>query len=70
MAAVNTDIRQTKVLLKQARNAIARAIDDGDMTVEDGVALGDLLERGSVHLTLASLPKAVPDLAAACSMFD
>ena len=70
MAAISTDIRQTKVLLKQAGNAIAKAIGDGDLTVEDGAELGDLLERGSVHLTPASLPKAVPDLAAACSMFD
>ena len=70
MAAIKTDIRQMSTLMKQAGNAIGKAIGDGDMTVEDGAALGDLLEESSTHLTLANLPTAVPGLTAACSMFD
>jgi outer membrane protein assembly factor BamB len=70
LGAINTDIRQIKVLLKQAGNAINKAVDDGDMTTEKASKLGDLLEQSAANLRPASLERAVTDLAAACSMFD
>ena len=70
LAAINTDIRQMRVLLKQAGNAITKAVNDGDMTAEDATTLGNLLEQSTVRLTPAGLTQAVTDLAAACAMFN
>ena len=69
-AAIDTDIRQIKVLLKQAGNAITKAVDDGDMTAEKASTLGDLLEQSAANLTPANLRLAVTEMAAACGMFD
>lgn len=69
-AAINTDIRQIKVLLAQAESAIPKAIDDGDMTFEDAATLNDLLQKSTVNLSPATLGQATRDMAAACSMFD
>jgi hypothetical protein len=69
-AAIDTDIRQIKVLLKQAGNAITNAVSDGDMTPDDAVTLGNILEQSAANLTPANLKLAVKDLAAACGMFD
>ncbi len=69
-AAINTDIRQIKVLLKQAGSAIPKAVNDGDMTTEDATALGDLLKQSAVNLTPAKLDDAATKMAAACEMFD
>ena len=70
LAAINTDIRQIKVLLKQAGNAIDKAVDDGDMTAEKASTPGDLLAQSAAKLTPASLELAVTDIAAGCRMFD
>jgi len=69
-AAINTDILQIKVLLKQAGDAIDQAVDDGDMTAEKASTLGDLLAQSAVKLTPADLELAVTDMAAGCRMFD
>jgi hypothetical protein len=69
-AAIDTDIRQIKVLLKQAGNAINKAVDDGDMTAEKASKLGDLLAQSAANLTPANLDVAVTEMAAACGMFD
>ena len=69
-AAINTDIRQIKVLLTQAESAIPKAVGDGDMTADDASKLHDLLEQSSQKLSPANLEDAVRDMAAACSMFD
>ena len=69
-AAINTDILQIKVLLKQAGNAIDKAVNDGDMTAEKASTLGDLLAQSAVKLTPADLELAVTDMAAGCRMFD
>ncbi|MEH6607269.1 MAG: hypothetical protein V7711_16940, partial [Pseudomonadales bacterium] len=69
-AAIDTDIRQIKVLLKQASHAITKAADDGDMTAEKASTLGNLLEQGTANLTRASLEQVVSSLASACTMFD
>ena len=69
-AAINTDILQIKVLLKQAGNAIDKAVDDGDMTAEKASTLGDLLAQSAARLTPADLELAVTDMAAGCRMFD
>jgi hypothetical protein len=69
-AAINTDIRQIKILLKQAGNAIDKAVDDFDMTAEKASTLGDLLAQSAAKLTPASLELAVTDMAAGCRMFD
>jgi len=68
LAAINTDIRQIKVLLKQAGNAITKAVSDGDMAADKASTLGNLLEQGTSNLTRASLEQAVSDLASACAM--
>jgi len=70
LAAINTDIRQIKVLLKQAGNAITKAVSDGGMTAEDAGTLGDLLEQSTANLAPANLELAVTEMAAACVMFD
>lgn len=70
LAAINTDIRQIKVLLKQADNAITKAVDDGDMTAEKASTLGDLLEQSAANLTPANLKFAVTEMTAACGIFD
>jgi outer membrane protein assembly factor BamB len=70
MAAINTDIQQINVLLKQAGNAITKAVDDGDMTAEKASTLVDLLEQSAANLTPANLDVAVTEMAAACGMFD
>jgi outer membrane protein assembly factor BamB len=69
-AAIDTDIRQIKVLLRQAGGAITKAVSDGDMTPEKAGTLGDLLEQSAANLTPAKLKLAVTELAAACGMFD
>lgn len=69
LAAINTDIRQIKVLLNQASNAITQALSDGDVTVEDAGALGNLIEQSRVNLTPANLQQATKDLAEACETF-
>jgi hypothetical protein len=46
-----TDIRQIKVLLKQAGSAIPKAVSDGDMIAEDSGSLGSLLEQSTDSLT-------------------
>jgi outer membrane protein assembly factor BamB len=70
LAAITTDIRQIKVLLKQAGNAVAQAVDEGDMTAKKASTLGDLLEQSAANLTPANLKPAVTEMAAACKMFD
>jgi outer membrane protein assembly factor BamB len=70
LAAINTDIRQIKVLLKQAEGAIPQAVNDTDMTAEDAGTLANLLAQSRISLTLASLSQAVPSLHKACGMFD
>mgnify|MGYP001597557365 FL=1 len=69
-AAINTDIRQIKVLLRQASNAIDVAVSDGDMSTGDAATLDDLLAQSTANLTPASLELAVTDMAAGCRMFD
>jgi hypothetical protein len=69
-AAIDTDIMQIKVLLKQAGNAITKALDNNDMTAEDADTLGNLLEQSAANLTPANLKLAVTEMAAACGMFD
>jgi hypothetical protein len=70
LAAINTDIRQIKALLKQARNAITRAVSDGDMTTEKASTLGDLLEQSAAKLTPTNPTYSVTEMATACGMFD
>jgi hypothetical protein len=69
-AAINTDIRQIRVLIKQAGNALPQAVSDGDITADNAATLGDLMERSTAKLTPDNLADAVADMAAACSMFD
>ncbi|MCX2982914.1 hypothetical protein EYC98_18790 [Halieaceae bacterium IMCC14734] len=69
-AAINTDIRQIQVLLKQAGVAITQAVSDGDMTSKDADTLGNILEQSVVNLTPTNLQHAAQDLTRACAMFD
>jgi outer membrane protein assembly factor BamB len=70
LAAINTDIRQIKVLIKQAHGAIAKAVRDGELTQEDAATLSDLLKQSATNLTPARLSEAMADMSAACGMFD
>lgn len=70
LAAINTDVRQIKVLIKQASGAISMAVSDGDMTTDDAATVGNLLEQSSANLTLSNLKQAVAEMTAACAMFD
>jgi hypothetical protein len=56
--------------MKQAGNAITKAVKDGDITAEKASALNNLLEKTAPKLSPANLPQATPDLAAACAQFD
>ncbi len=69
-AAINTDIRQIKVLLKQAGSAIPKAVNDGDMTTEDATALSNLLEQSTAGLTPDGLTPSLAFLTTACAMFN
>ena len=69
-AAINTDVHQIKILLKQAGSAIPRAVNDGDMTTEDATALGNLLEQSTDGLTLDGLTPSVAFLTTAYAMFN
>jgi hypothetical protein len=68
--AINTDIRQIKVLLKQASNAISEAVNDGDMTPEIAATLNKLLAQTTPKLTIPKLKQAVTELTKACEIFD
>jgi len=70
LAAINTDIRQIKVLLKQADGAITKAVSDGDMAAEDAGTLDNLLEQSMSKLTPVDLAGSVTSLTSACAMFD
>jgi outer membrane protein assembly factor BamB len=70
LAAIDTDIRQIRVLIKQANGAITKAVSDGDMTAENAGTLVNLLEQSAANLTLANLEYAVVEMAAACATFD
>ena len=70
LAAINTDIRQIKVLIKQASNAITKAVSDGDMITKDANNLRNLLEQSVVNLTPDGLKKSMTQLAMACAVFD
>ena len=69
-AAINTDIRQIKVLLKQAAGAIAKAVSDGDMATENAATLDALIEQSIARLTLSDLKGAVTELGTACSSIE
>ena len=70
LAAINTDIRQIKVLIKQASNAITKAVSDGDMITKDANNLHNFLEQSVVDLTPDGLKKSMTQLAMACAVFD
>ncbi|MFT5098064.1 MAG: outer membrane protein assembly factor BamB [Candidatus Azotimanducaceae bacterium] len=69
MTAINTDIRQIRVLIKQANGAITKAVSDGDVTAEDADTLDNLLKASSLKLTPDTLGLAAKDLAEACAVF-
>ena len=69
-AAITTDIRQIKVLLKQADGAMIKALSDGDLTAEDASMVGNLLKQSSSYLTPLGLTESVGHLAKACTVFD
>jgi hypothetical protein len=68
-AAINTDIRQIKVLLKQT-SATPKPVNDGDMPTEDATALGNLLEQSTDGLTPGGLTPSVAFPTTACAMFN
>jgi hypothetical protein len=68
--AIDEDIRQLQLLLNQAGNAIASALDDGDMTQEHAGTLENLLSQSSANLTPAALSQAAADLGTACAIFE
>jgi hypothetical protein len=69
-AAITTDIRQIKVLLKQADGAMIKALSDGDLTAEDASLLGNLLKQSRRNLTPVGLTQSVAPLVKACAVFD
>lgn len=70
LAAINTDIRQIRVLIKQAGSAITKAVNDDDMTTEEASTLSNLLEQSAANLTPTNMERAVTGMAASCAMFD
>ena len=70
LAAIKADIRQLKVLIKQAQKAIPQAVSDGDMTPGLSATLSGLLEDSASSLSLSPLELAVEELASACELFE
>jgi len=70
MAGITTDIRQIKVLLKQADGAMIKALSDRDLTAEDASLLGNLLKQSRRNLTPVGLTQSVALLVKACAVFD
>ncbi len=70
LAAINEDIRQLQLLLNQAGDATASAVENGDMTQGDAGTLESLLLQIAGNLTPADLSQAAADLASACAMFE
>lgn len=68
-AAIDADIRQIGMLLEQADNAIATAVHDGDMTIEQAGSLRNRIEQSALQLMPDKLEGAVTELSAACAMF-
>lgn len=68
--AIKTDIRQIRVLISQAENAISQAIRDEDLTQIDGTNLERLLVNSAANLEVESLAQATSNLSAACALFD
>ena len=68
-AALDADLRQTRVLLDQASSALARAVADGDMTAAEAERVGDLVEQGVLELNPGRLVAAVKPLEDACARF-
>lgn len=64
------DIRQIRVLIRQSREALATAVNDGDMTPAQEKAVLELLDVAESNLSLNSLPKAAKSLGGVCDMFD
>jgi outer membrane protein assembly factor BamB len=69
-AAVSTDIRQIRLLITQAENAIENAVSDGDMTPGDADPLRDLLAQSFASLAASDLASSATALNSACEMFD
>ena len=69
LTAINTDIRQIKILFKQTGNAITQAVSEGDMTTEDASTLNNLLEQSASKLTPRNLDQVAIKMAEACAMF-
>ena len=69
LAAINADIRQMKLLFKQADDAMIKAVSDGDMSPENAARLGNLLAQSTANLTPMGLTKSVAYLAEACAIF-
>jgi hypothetical protein len=70
IAAVSTDIRQIRVLITQAENAIETAVSDGDMTQGDADPLHGLLAQSFASLAAGDLASSATALNSACEMFD
>ena len=68
--AINADIRQIKVLIKQGSGAMAKAVTDGDMTTEKRDLLDARLKQSTAKLTPTTLGDAAAELTAACAGFD
>ena len=70
VAAVSTDIRQIRFLMKQAENGIAQALSDGDMTPGDANSLEELLSQGLERLAASDLAGSAAALNSACEIFE
>ena len=68
-AALDADLRQTRVLLEQAAVAIGKAVMDGDLGPGDAGKLNGLLEKSLPELNPADLGRAVANMATACALF-
>ena len=68
-AALDADLRQTRVLLEQAAVAIGKAVMDGDLGPGDAGTLNGLLEKSLPELNPGDLGRAVANMAAACALF-
>ncbi len=69
-ASADEDIRQIRRLIDQSRQALGRAVTEGDLDATDANSIAQSLDEAEANLTRATLLEAAADLLAVCTTFD
>lgn len=66
-ASTLQDLRQIQVLIDQSRDAIGRAVTDGDLNADAATALNEDLDRAETSLSAGELARGANDLLRVCN---